>query len=652
VLARVEHPGLASFESGVRIWLAAEDEPPRLLWVGSGERQPPWMRGEGLPADSEGFPAAGLPRRALSRERGGRVVLLPAAAAWWVHEMGHAALEARGHGQPGGGGGLVVVDDPGLAPWPAGYERDDLGETGVATVLWDERGCHRPAPSGRRRRASVRQPARPSLSATRLVVDPAAVTPSLEEATDLPVIDRVDAARFDPQRRAVYLRIRRTGGEAVDGVAVIRADEGWGGVRLWGDGHRNRMDLAACSRQGGLNAVMVGAPTLALEVDQICWASPPPTVRNAVGMPVTKGAPRRGALGENRTSVDQGTECSACPAVPEEGSKRSSLVEARAAAGGVWLTRGGEQGGWGPDPRPAPDRTRPEHQLWQDVPEPGAEAEVLRRALVGQVPERFADRLEVVVTRARVTETDAREADGSAAEERDLTTAAVSFHGPEGLALWSRIAPLSPAATDWPAGWVPAVARELAGWRELPVLAGLDPGPVIVDVFAMADLLRGAALGWLAGEPPPGARVAPSAVCVLDAGLDVATGAEEGAPREWVAEGRLRPAASRAPLVRPSWRERPRPGWHELALGFEAKPEHAWPSSAVLVSRIARVGNSTFGSGQLIEGGEARGVWGPWPLPSPTWWLLRLAGPCGAPVPDGTGAPVRVPPCRVDAWPF
>jgi hypothetical protein len=324
-------------------------------------------------------------------------------------------------------------------------------------------------------------------------------------------------------------------------------------------------------------------------------------------------------------------------------------MEVRADAGGIAVTRGGEQGGWAPEPRPAPERTPAEQALWRRAPAPDADVPGLREAVLRELPPDWARRIAVAATRARITE----EVEGAGPArrlERDLTSAVISFHEAGGLALWSRATWLARPRDGWPDGWVDAVVRELLGWSaawklgEPEALRGL---PVVADVFAMADLVRGAARGWLAGSPPPGAAVAPSGVDVVDEGSD---GAEGGG--EVVRGGRLQVGGEGAPRLRSSWREMPVPGWAQLRLSVGEAAACPWPGSAAVLGRVARVGGVTFGAGQLVEAGRARGRWGPWPIPAPAWWLLRIVQPCGPAVPDGAGPPVVVPPCLIEESPF
>jgi hypothetical protein len=141
--------------------------------------------------------------------------------------------------------------------------------------------------------------------------------------------------------------------------------------------------------------------------------------------------------------------------------------------------------------------------------------------------------------------------------------------------------------------------------------------------------------------------VAPPAAEVVDEGVDRGAGG-----REVVSGGRLRVGGDGAPRLRSSWREKPVPGWAQLRLTVGGHAAYGWPGSATVLGRVARVGGVTFGAGQLVEAGRVTGRWGPWPIPAPAWWLLRIVRPCGPAVPDGAGPPVVVPACLVEESPF
>lgn len=657
-IAREPGGPYAELAAGLRLELDRQHGDPAVLWLGAppsrssageaiseraGRASRPASRAVGPP----------LPARDVS---GARLLLRPSAAAWWVHEMGHAALESPAAATGSGGpGGWVIVDDPLAAPWPAGFERDDLAQPSTRAVLWDGSGCHAPPATGRRRRPSVRQAAVPALSATRLEAvsgDDAAVG---EAAGDgLPTVEAVRAARFDPATRRVYLRIRRTGGRTVDGVAVFRADQGWQGLQVLGASDRPPEDLAACSRQGGLNAVMVGAPTLSLEAEQVRWASPPPSGGNRRKIAVTKAPGPTGAKGNVGASTPSARGGPALSHVDSEWTKASVYAEVRVDRDGSALTRGCEQGGWAPEPLSAPDR--PAAQLLSRLQRDGAPAggSRLLTALTAGAPPPWSARLAAVVGSARVAESPRGSAPfgPEAADHRQLLSGAVEAVGPSDLVVWSRVTPLSGDA--WPPGWVEAVHRQLevfpAQREPEPEPGELRALPTVVDVFALCDLLRWAARDWLAGHLPVGSRVAAERVLLVDRSPGASGGGAAG--EAVVRRGRLVRGTDRAPVVRSSWRERPAPGWWQLMLGFEGVSRADWPDRAALVTRVDRIGDLAFASGGILEAGRIGRSWGPLPVPGPAWWLLQLSSPCGPVVPDGTGPPVGAPACRLDGSPF
>ena len=232
----------------------------------------------GLSAAADG--PAGRRRDGLAEPWTGPLVLLAPAAGWWVHEMGHAALESAARiGPVGASHGLSIVDDPASGPWPAGFAFDDAGERARAVTLWDEAGPRAPACRGRRRRASVRERAEGALSVTRLVVGGRGAGldwTDLPEGT--PVAAAARAGRFDPPSGTIALELegvgRVRGGRHRPGtgraVALVDPRAGWAGLRTLGTATScGEGRFAICSRLGVTVPVMVGAPTIVLDPVQV-----------------------------------------------------------------------------------------------------------------------------------------------------------------------------------------------------------------------------------------------------------------------------------------------------------------------------------------------------------------------------------------------
>lgn len=263
------------WEQGLR--LRAESGGSRCeWWVGEpGEAPSPDEVAGRLREAAAETSAAGSGRHSapalLTRPSRVTAVLLPPAAAWWSHEMGHAAIE--GPAAVARAGTARIVDDPAGARWPAGFDVDDLGWPGECSVLWDAEGSHRLPSRGHGRRASIRDDAVLALSNTR--VDPGK-EPALswdDLPAGSPVIDSVDAGRFDPLTGEVVLGVGVAGvwqGEEMmpvraRSVLLARCEEAWRGVHIVSSDRTATFELATCTRQGLMHPVMVGAPTLALE---------------------------------------------------------------------------------------------------------------------------------------------------------------------------------------------------------------------------------------------------------------------------------------------------------------------------------------------------------------------------------------------------
>ena len=214
-----------------------------------------------------------LPRVELEDGYEGPIVLLREAAAWWVHEMAHAAFEREAGAGATGGDGLRIVEEPSGGTWPYGFTTDDVGASASRTVLWGS-GAERGVPSvGHHRRSSIRDTARPGPSVTRMTCDHRPRRGVSDLPAGWPVAASVDAARFDPSTGRILLSVDRLGVTTGSGwheapwSAVVTVDDvaGWRGVEPLIDA-RPRFDVhAVCTREGRMNPVMVGAPTVALK---------------------------------------------------------------------------------------------------------------------------------------------------------------------------------------------------------------------------------------------------------------------------------------------------------------------------------------------------------------------------------------------------
>lgn len=201
-----------------------------------------------------------------------RVILAPEASAYLLHELAHAALErgdspAKDQGVAGRGG-PALVEDPAAAPYPYGFDTDDLGRPAACSTLWSSAGRHA-LPEGHARRSSLAATPRSALSCTRLVDAPR--VPLLGDGLSLHA-HAVSAARYDPALDRILLALLRL--DTVDaegyvrpgagGVLSVAAEDAWQGLaEVDGEGP-HRLVQARCTRLGCVHPVMVGAPTIAL----------------------------------------------------------------------------------------------------------------------------------------------------------------------------------------------------------------------------------------------------------------------------------------------------------------------------------------------------------------------------------------------------
>lgn len=263
----------AVVEGGVRLGGAPDGlgHPRRIVWSGAWGAQPPAREAE-LSDDARSLPLGeALDPGALPRGLRGPVTLLPGAAAWWVHEMGHAAAESRRRSvTPATARGLAIADDPTRAPWPHGFSHDDDGVPSGRAVLWDDEGC-RPFPDGHARRASLTAASVPSLACTVLETGSESLSEAPLRDGEIVVDDAVQG-RFDPSTGRIFLVVGTLGVweggflRRAEGGAILSVgrDEGWRTVRVRACGPVSPLRAALCTRLGAMSAVMVGAPTLTL----------------------------------------------------------------------------------------------------------------------------------------------------------------------------------------------------------------------------------------------------------------------------------------------------------------------------------------------------------------------------------------------------
>lgn len=249
-------------------------------WVGANPAAAPWMAGTAdWPEEAEDwarwFATLGKARQIsrLDSPVESEVLLRPAAAAWWAHELGHALVEGVSlpHGR------LKLTDDPKTGCWPAGFEVDDRGNPAQAAGSDSALRGNWVVP-GRFRRGSIREPAIPSLSVTR--IDPGPVGPAVARTpvNGTLMVDRVDRGRFDPLSGKLILETRGLfqlmKGEwvGIQGGALLIMDpeKAWKEARLASPSGPYLTDHAICTRQGSVNFVMVGAPTVHLHRVLVC----------------------------------------------------------------------------------------------------------------------------------------------------------------------------------------------------------------------------------------------------------------------------------------------------------------------------------------------------------------------------------------------
>ncbi len=215
---------------------------------------------------------AGDPADPEPGSRRGPVVMTAAAAAWWVHEMAHAAFEGIGDDVCRGGRSVCIREVPADAPWPAGFAIDDSGADARASLLWGGRDAA-PPDAGHRRRASIRDRAVPGPAFTRLVADPGAGASMVDVPEGTLALTSVRAGRLDPPSGTILLHadglaIVRGGALrpcAGEGVVMVGVDDGWRGLSVIRDGPPAAVISALCTRGGRTAAVMVGAQTLVLD---------------------------------------------------------------------------------------------------------------------------------------------------------------------------------------------------------------------------------------------------------------------------------------------------------------------------------------------------------------------------------------------------
>ncbi len=273
----VGQPPKSTWESGVRFRARPERGGELFEWSGACSEEGPWRNGSasGGPGFWSPEPSleGGASDETLPQDYEGPAILLAPAASWWIHEMAHAAFEQDSVPRPGGGGGARIVEDPSAGCWPAGFAIDDRGHTAARSVLWDANGIHAPMPEGHFRRASLKAPARPSLSVTRLEVEASArIAPDLF-SSNAPVITVARAGRYDPMSHELLLdvhAVRRQGSglSAAPGnrfVLRVDVDSAWQNMVVIADDLGSPLGAASCARQGFMNAVMVGAPTVGLD---------------------------------------------------------------------------------------------------------------------------------------------------------------------------------------------------------------------------------------------------------------------------------------------------------------------------------------------------------------------------------------------------
>lgn len=201
-----------------------------------------------------------------------------------------------------------------------------------------------------------------------------------------------------------------------------------------------------------------------------------------------------------------------------------------------------------------------------------------------------------------------------------------------------------------------AARRETAGWDDaLPTVDAAElcrtGRPLVLDLFAWADLVRAAAFFWEAGRRTSGTVAAlafdaadPGLPFPLDADGEDADGGRREAPRALVRAGRLVPSAPA--ISRPSWRSPAVPGLRALETGVRLRAD--WPPDAAAVTAALILPGATLLRGVALEHGRPAARF-PWTAAAaPNEWPRRVVAALGEPLWDLTGLPTRASAVLVD----
>lgn len=336
-------------------------------------------------------------------------------------------------------------------------------------------------------------------------------------------------------------------------------------------------------------------------------------------------------------------------------TKRSRLVGALASEGGLRCEHGFEAGAL-----PAKGRARvpcPMREPPVDDAETAARmrsvsmlARTLRRELL------LSPELALLGCQVRVVEARVRDEalEGLGASERPLLSAQ-AFVGPDAdRPRWTRLTipaadPASGNPRSWPPGFVPALGRlvRAALLPPFPAAGALaECREIVLDAFALADLLRAASRRWASGRvgQPSGLP----ATAELDE-CDLLGACGDGARSPALRDGILvATPESLGTRTRVSWRERPRPDWRGLELRLADSGDPLQAPGTLLLAALDVLPGALLGGGLFVDAGGREHSLAPIALPGAEALLSALVASRGPGVPDASGLPIRTPAALLD----